>query len=70
MIKTISWQSSTNSNKRKHNKNYFNANQIQPGIQYKKLILKKGNQPPKNNTTKSADIKIILEYLLKKIMQK
>lgn len=45
----------------------FIANQIHPGIQLKIKIFAKGNQPPKNNTTNNADIKIILEYLLREI---
>lgn len=50
-------------------KTTLKENQIQPGIQYRIPKFKKGNQPPKNKITNKADIKIILEYLLKKTKQ-
>jgi hypothetical protein len=48
----------------------FKENHIQPGIQYKNDILKKGNQPPQNKTTNKLHINIIDAYLLKRKKQK
>ena len=68
MIIPITRQRCTNSNKKKHNNKNLKENQNHPGIKDK--IFKNGNHPPQNKITTIADIKIIEEYLLKKIMQK